>query len=346
MMRAFNKGGNRPSFFFFMPALLLMTMSLAACAPRVQPYVDPTIPPAISVPHHALLTGGGAVLPLRSWEPGGETKAIIIALHGFNDYSNAFVNPGHYFSDRGIALYAYDQRGFGATGEHGIWAGRDNLVQDLRQMVLAMRAEKPGVPIYLLGESMGGAVVINALADPDFPKVEGAILSAPAVWGSETMPLVYRAALWMGAHTIPWMQVSGSGLKILASDNVPMLRQMGRDPLIIKKTRMDSIYGIVSLMDDAYERAKDVKTPMLLLYGMNDQVIPRKPILEVTDRFDAPYKLVYYPAGFHMLMRDLGSEVVMNDMIAWIDNRHAFLPSGYDLNWRPLMNPMESEDDE
>lgn len=323
--------------------VLVAGLCVFGCTPRVQPYAAPQEEP--DVVEESLVTGSAAVLPLRSWMPedGTPLKAVIVALHGFNDYSNAFVNPGHYFSARGIGMYAYDQRGFGATQERGIWAGRENLISDLRQMVKVARAKHPSVPLYVMGESMGGAVVINALAEPDFPAVDGAILSAPAVWGSDTMPWFYRSVLWLGAHTIPWKEMSGSGLKIIASDNFPLLRQMGADPLIIKETRLDAIYGIVNLMDDAARKAQDVKTPLLLLYGMNDQVIPPKPINDVADAFTTNYKLVYYPEGFHMLMRDLGSEVVMNDVIAWIDDRYAFLPSGYDLNWRPLLSQQGNE---
>lgn len=320
-------------------SLLLTGILLYAggCAPRVQQYDPPHAMPQIV--NNALLTGSSKVLPVRHWLPedGQEAKAVIVAVHGFNDYSNAFVNPGHYFAMHGVAVYAYDQRGFGATEERGIWAGKQNLTADLRQMVLAVRDMHPGVPLYLLGESMGGAVVINALAEEEFPEVSGAILSAPAVWGSDAMPAFYRALLWTGAHTLPWKELTGSNLKILATNNIPLLRQMGRDPLVIKKTRLDAIYGIVQLMDDAYDNAAKVGVPLLVLYGMNDQVIPSGPIMHVADTLTTRYKLVYYPKGFHMLLRDLTSEVVMDDVIAWVDNPDGFLPSGYDLNWRALM---------
>jgi alpha-beta hydrolase superfamily lysophospholipase len=308
-----------------------------ACAPRVQDYTTPHATPQIV--QHKLLTGSSKLLPVRYWLPkeGERLNAVIVALHGFNDYSNAFVNPGYYFSARNIGVYAYDQRGFGDTDQRGIWAGKENLIGDLRQMVLAVRELHPDVPLYVLGESMGGAVVINALAEPDFPKIDGAILSAPAVWGSDAMPPLYRAALWTGAHVTPWLEVTGSNLKILATNNIPLLRQMGRDPLIIKETRLDAIYGIMQLMDDAYVKAQDIKTPLMLLYGMNDQVIPTRPIFEVADTLTTRYKLVYYPRGFHMLLRDLTSEVVMDDIIAWVNEPNGFLPSGYDLNWRGLM---------
>src|SRR5215469_3729123 len=56
----------------------------------------------------------GQVLPLRKWLPKGEVKAVLLALHGFNDYSNAFEASGEAWAKQGIATYAYDQRGFGA----------------------------------------------------------------------------------------------------------------------------------------------------------------------------------------------------------------------------------------
>lgn len=317
--------------------LWVVAILASACAPRVQIYTTPHATPLIV--NDQLLTGSSKVLPVRSWLPeeGQPIEAVVVAVHGFNDYSNAFVNPGYYLSAHNVAVYAYDQRGFGDTDERGIWAGKENLISDLQQMVLAVRELHPDAPLYVLGESMGGAVVINALSEEDFPDVDGAILSAPAVWGSKAMPTLYRAALWAGAHTLPWMEVTGSNLNILATNNIPLLRQMGRDPLIIKATRLDAIYGIVQLMDDAYVKARNIKVPLLMLYGMNDQVIPTKPIFEVADTLTTRYKLVYYPRGFHMLLRDLTSEVVMDDVIAWVEEPSGFLPSGYDLNWRGLM---------
>lgn len=330
-------------FWSLWAVLGMVALSAGACAPRVQSFTEPHATPQIV--NEKLLTGSNKVLPVRAWLPAEEQplKAVIVALHGFNDYSNAFVNPGYYFSARGIAVYAYDQRGFGDTEERGIWAGKDNLMADLKQMVLAVRELHPDAPLYVLGESMGGAVVINALGTQDFPPVDGAILSAPAVWGSKAMPAFYRAALWTGAHTVPWMELTGSNLNILATNNIPLLRQMGRDPLIIKETRIDAIYGIVGLMDDAYRNAEKVDVPLLLLYGMNDQVIPDKPIFDVADTLTTRYKLAYYPKGFHMLLRDLTSEVVMDDIIAWVEDPHGFLPSGYDLNWRMLIARGEGE---
>ena len=70
------------------------------------------------------------MLPLRKWLPDGAVKAVILALHGFNDYSDAFEGPGEVWANRGIATYAFDQRGFGAAPGHGLWAGAEQLAGD------------------------------------------------------------------------------------------------------------------------------------------------------------------------------------------------------------------------
>jgi alpha-beta hydrolase superfamily lysophospholipase len=316
---------------------LVAVCTLTACAPAEQRYRKSADAPRLTATH--LVTGDGHRLPVTRWLPKGDAapKAVIVALHGFNDYSNAFAIPGKYFRRRGVALYAYDQRGFGRTRYHGVWAGQSNLTRDLRQMVQVVAKRHPGVPLFLLGESMGGAVVVATLAATPPPEVKGAILTAPAVWGDETMNALYRNTLWLAAHTMPRMRLSGRGLKILASDNIEMLRAMSKDPLIIKRTRVDAVYGIVRLMDTAYRKIGKIQTPLLLLYGANDQVIPKDSVQRAIRRIAAPLHSAYYPEGYHMLLRDLKGRVVQKDILAWIGNPYHMLPSGYDRECRKRM---------
>ena len=78
-----------------------------------------------------LIAADGFELPMRSWLPAhGHVRAAVVALHGYNDYSNAFDGAGREFATAGIATYAYDQRGFGATRNRGVWAGTPTLVSD------------------------------------------------------------------------------------------------------------------------------------------------------------------------------------------------------------------------
>ncbi len=314
-------------------ALLAAVLLIAGCAPKVIGPGPPVRPPALE--GDALVTADGLRLPLRRWSPEpAPARAVIVALHGFNDYSNAFAMPAAFWARHGIVTYAYDQRGFGAAPNRGFWPGTAALVDDLRSMVRLARARHPGLPVYALGESMGGAVVMTALAGADPPPVDGAILAAPAVWGRQTMDIFKRAALWLGTYTLPWLTVSGRGLGITPSDNVEMLKALAADPLVIKETRIDAIHGVVDLMDAAFEAASRLTAPVLILYGARDEVIPKEPTIRMIERLPpappARRRIAIYREGYHMLLRDLEAETVWRDVLHWIEDPASPLPSGAD----------------
>ena len=325
---------------------LALALLLAGCAPRLMPPgPGATDPPALTLAAPsagAFLTADGLSLPLAVWRPEGPVKAAVLALHGFNDYANAFAMPGPFLAAQGIVVYAYDQRGFGHSPNAGMWAGTDVLAGDLRAALRLVAALHPGVPLYALGESMGGAVVLAALAHDPLPELAGVILVAPAARGRAALPGYQQAVLWLTAHTVPWLNLTTEGLDILPSDNRAMLRAFSADPLVIKGSRVDAVWGLVDLMDRALDAAPVDRQRTLLLYGRRDEVIPPPGLHKLLERLPADDRTVaLYPEGYHMLLRDLQREVVWRDIIAWIDG--APLPSGADrgppLAAAPLLRP-------
>ncbi|MFO0390012.1 MAG: lysophospholipase [Alphaproteobacteria bacterium] len=301
--------------------LLAMTgIFVASCTPKEQPFND--IPShEVVMREDVFIASDGAKLPYRKWLPNGKPKAVVLALHGFNDYSKAFEGAGEYLSARRIAVYAYDQRGFGKTEHTGIWAGEKNYISDVKQWVEHLARRHKSTPIYIMGESMGGAVAVLASAQPDFPEVAGVILVAPALWGGDAFNPLYRLSIIFSAHTFPYYELTGRGLKIQASDNIEMLKAMSKDPLIIKSTRVDAVYGVVNLMDAAYEAIPQGKTPILFLYGEMDQVIPPVAMRNALPRFLAPVYCISYPQGYHMLLRDLNGAERMRNINDWIGKK-------------------------
>ncbi|BBK34105.1 alpha-beta hydrolase superfamily lysophospholipase [Stella humosa] len=315
--------------------LLLAVAVLPACAPG---YVLPG--PSLNEPElekSELVTADGLRLPMRVWSPGEEPRAIIVALHGFNDHSTAFEMPAVEWARHGIATYAYDQRGFGSAPNTGRWPGMAALARDAGTAIRLVRARHPGLPVYLLGESMGGAIAMVALTGADAPPVDGAILVAPAVWGRQTMGLGKRLALATISSTMPWLTLSGRGLGYRPSDNEDMLRAFSRDPLVIKETRADTVKGLVDLMDAALAASARFRTPALILYGEKDQIVPREPTALMLSRLAGAadrQRVAVYPEGWHMLLRDLQAQVVWADIRAWIEDPAAPLPSGADRDAR------------
>jgi len=282
----------------------------------------------------------GLSLPVRRWLPTETPKAVVLALHGFNDYAKAFdsvpagsVGTGPYLAAQGFAVYAYDQRGFGAAPYAGLWPGEETLTGDFRDFANVLRRVHPGLPIYGLGESMGGAVIMAAVAEAKTPPVDGVILAAPAVWARSTMPIYYRVPLWLGARLLPGLKPNGRGLGRQASDNIDLLRHNSRDPLFIKDTRIDAIYGITNLMDTALVSPPKIGVPTLYLYGAKDQIIPRLPTLQAIEAFPQDEKILrtaFYPNGWHIVLRDKDAATVLKDVAAFMTNPKAPLPSGAD----------------
>lgn len=299
----------------------LAVLLLSACAaPYVQPPATNDSVPSLN-DRYAVMSDGYR-LPLRRWKTIGNSRAVVLAIHGLNDYSNAFASTGEYLAARGITLLAYDQRGFGATNAQGLWHGTRQLVDDARSMTRLIRQSYPDQPLYLIGESMGGGVILALLARYR-PDINGVILLAPAVWSRNSMLIYQRFALWLAAHTIPSKQLTGKGLGIRHSDNTDMLRALGRDLLVIKATRVDVLYGVSNLMDAAVKGAPSVNYEMLILYGKNDGIIPKKPtcnwLRNLADgAHTAHWDTVVYNHGYHMLTRDLQAAVVLEDIADWI----------------------------
>lgn len=312
-------------------------LTLSACAPHVQGALAP--PPGFAGPRleaDAFVVQDGARLPCRLWAPqeaAPEPWAAVIALHGMNDHHMAWNLAGPAWAAMGIAVYACDQRGFGAAPGRGVWAGEALMAEDLRTMTALVRARHPGAVIGVVGESMGGAVAVSAFASDRPPDAERLILLAPAVWGWSSQGVFNRASLWLAARLMGGLAVEPPDFavrSIRASDNTDELIRMSRDPGFIRATRFDALSGLVDLMESASRKLGGVKGPALVMYGAHDQIITPGPMRLALRRAGAPPNLrtAFYPEGWHLLNRDLQAHRVYADAAAFLRDAAAALPSG------------------
>lgn len=102
-----------------------------------------------------------------------------------------------------------------------------------------------------------------------------------------------------------------------------MLRKLGKDPLVMKETRIEVLYGLSNLMDKAFDSAGRIRASSLILYGEKDEVIPRQPVFDFYKRLPSEslggQRMILYENGYHMLLRDLQAEKVLTDIVAWIN---------------------------
>ncbi len=279
---------------------------------------------------NAFHAADGADLPLRSWLPEGKPRAAVVALHGFADYSASYRNPAALWAQGGVATFAYDQRGFGGAPHVSRWSGTGQMVTDAIDAVAAVRARYPGIPVFLAGESMGGAIAIAATTGPHPAHVDGVILISPAVWEHSLLGTIERWALWFAETTAPGLWLTAPpGLHIHPSDNIEMLRGLSRDSLVQKGARADTTAGLMDLMDRAGGAVGRIRLPTLVLYGAHEEVLPHSAVTAFIARLPADnVRVALYPKGYHLLLRDLNGDIVAKDVLTWIENRTAPLPSG------------------
>jgi len=311
----------------------LTCCSLAACVvdPRVQTSSNETDEARIEA--DVVVTPDGERLPWRAWLPeGAAPRAVIAAVHGLGDYAESFESVGPFLTAKGFAVYAFDQRGFGRTAQRGIWAGGDRMADDVHEVARLLRLRHPGVPLYGLGESMGGAVLLRALQRHPPGWIDGAALMAPAVWGRAEMPWYARAPLRVLAHSWRGMKVSGRVTPRSPTDDEQALRQRRADPLVIHRMRVDVLWGLADLMDAATAEPAPTAVPLLVLYGAHDEIVPPEPTCAwvASQAPDEHRTLAFYPDGWHMLTRDRNAQTVLTDLAAWFERPGASMPSGAD----------------
>ncbi|WP_165585494.1 alpha/beta fold hydrolase [Roseococcus sp. SYP-B2431] len=335
-------------------ALFLALLSLSACAPVVipagpptrqagiEPFVAPPMPwypwpsyalapspprpqPSGPMPEATLVMTDGTHLPLRVWRPEGPPRFVVLALHGLTDHGGNFLlEGGPLLTAGGATVYAYDQRGFGWNRARGYWPGADTLIADARDALRLIRARHPGVPIFLLGESMGGAVALAARPTD----VDGVILSSPGVWGGPYLSGFLRTLLWGASHAIGPLAVPASAAGITASDNMEALRRFSSDPLILRNVRMDMVAGVVELMDRAVAALPHccAEVPVLLMVGGKDQVVPVSIARRALRDAHVP-RVAYYPDGWHLLLRDSIRADIARDILAFMERPRQPLPA-------------------
>ncbi len=311
---------------------LLMTLAggsgLSGCAAtrRLPP------PPARPMPvaDLAFAMPDGAVLPARAWRPDGAPRGVVLALHGFGDSRDAFALPAPALAADGLLVVAPDQRGFGATATRGHWAGTDRMVADAAAVLRGLRAAWPGLPVTVMGESMGGAVAMLLAAGPDAP--DATVLVSPAVWTRAQLGLVLRTGLFVATALLPDHEVTGGEvpLHLVACDNRDALLQLYYDPLTLHGTSFAALDGLVTLMDRAAAAAPALHGRVLILDGARDQIVPPAATAATWARLPPSVRRAYYPGGYHMLLRDRDRALPVADIVAWLHRPDAWLPSGAD----------------
>jgi alpha-beta hydrolase superfamily lysophospholipase len=262
-------------------------------------------------------SGEAFSLRRRSWLA-DEPRRVLVIVHGLAEHSARYDHVGRYFAARGFAVHAFDQRGHGESGGPRVHApSMDALLDDIEALLALVRDEHPGLPVVLLGHSMGGLEVATLLVRRE-PTLAAAVLSGPAlrVSGGGLRLALARVLSWV----VPRMQIpSGISPEAISRDPQVVADYVG-DPLI--PTTLSVGLG-AALIDGARSlegSGGDVSMPLLIVHGEADSLCD----VEGSRAFLADVRtpssaLRTYPELRHEVFNEPEREAVLADVAEWLD---------------------------
>jgi acylglycerol lipase len=266
--------------------------------------------------------GAGRVrLFCRHARPFGAPRALLVALHGLGDHSGLYPMLPDAFVPLGIEIFAPDLRGNGRSpGQRAYLESWGELREDLRRLMIRIRAEHPTVPLFLLGNSLGGLVALDyALHHPE--GVRGVIaVSTPL--GDLGVP---RPLMALGRVLSRWWPRfsldTGMDLSGLARDPEVVERVL-HDPLFHRKGTARLSTEVTATIQRVQAGAGGFPVPLLLLHGGADRMVPPDGSRRFVGATGQPDRtLIEYPRAYHALLADEGGDRVLQDIAEWMAGR-------------------------
>jgi alpha-beta hydrolase superfamily lysophospholipase len=265
---------------------------------------------------------GGIRLHTVAWEI-DRPRCAILVVHGHGEHSGRYEDFAECMAERGCSVYAFDQRGHGRSeGRRGHARSMDVLLQDVdrvRNHVAGLAGA--GVPLVLLGQSMGG--LIGLRYQQEFaPPVNGLVLVAPWLatamkvprWKSLATPLLSRLLPALPFRTrLDPEHLSRDPAEVAAY----------RDDPLVHDTITPRLFSEIAMaMGQAPVRAERLRVPVLLVVGDDDPIVdtPRS-LAFVRSLSTVDVSILCYRGLRHAPLHEPERGRVIRDIAAWLDGR-------------------------
>jgi acylglycerol lipase len=242
----------------------------------------------------------------------------LLLVHGLAEHSGRYEHVGAWFAARGCAVHAYDQQGHGrSAGIRGHVRRFSDYLDDLEAMLRFVRERHPGLPIVLVGHSMGG-LVVAAFARERGPEVAGIVTSGAALRLADAVSGAKVFAVRVLARLLPRMrfdtQLDPAGLSRVSE----VVRAYVDDPLVFRKITMSLAKELFGAIRRTAEGARDVRLPALLLHGEADPICPAEASRRFFAQLGAAEKqLRIYSGLLHEIFNEPERESVFEDVFDW-----------------------------
>jgi len=256
------------------------------------------------------------------WRPDGAPTGILLLAHGLGEHARRYDHVVERLVGLGLVVYAPDHRGHGRSGGKRIelrdWS---EFIDDLHQLSAIAITENPGLPRFLLGHSMGGAIALTyALDHPD--ELAGLIVSAPAVVVTAGKPTFVVEIGKIIGRFAPNVPVETLDAKAVSRDPA-VVAAYESDPLVYHgKVKAGIARGMVTAAESFPARLPSLTMPTLVLHGTEDRLADVSGSRMIAERAGSPdLTLKTYDGLFHEVFNEPEQEKVLDDVVDWLRPR-------------------------
>ena len=273
--------------------------------------------PTVNVSEGSFQGVGGLNIFTRTWRPEGDPRGVVVIVHGFNSHSGQYHWVADQLTATGFAVYALDHRGRGRSdGERFYVEKMEDYVDDVATLVNHAKSENPGLPVFVLGHSAGGVISCTYTLDHQ-SEIDGLICESFAY--ELPVPDLALSFLKGLSYITPHTHVFSLKNEDFSRDP-EVVAALNNDPLVKGESQPAQTAKVMINADNRLrEEFPLIKLPVLILHGTEDKATKpsgSRHFYEQAGSTDKTLKL--YEGHYHDLLADVGREIVIADIQAWI----------------------------
>jgi acylglycerol lipase len=257
----------------------------------------------------------------QAWLPDRDLKAVVMLIHGLGEHSGRYAHVADALTDVGYGVHALDHRGHGKSdGKRAFVKSYDEFMTDLVQFRTLVEGEHPGVPLVVLGHSMGGNLAVGHALDHQ-EGITGLALSGAALQVGDDLSPGKLKAFRIIAKIAPGFRPEGLSADAISRDP-SVVAAYQNDPLVFTgKISAGLGAALIGAMERFPARYRELTLPIVVMHGTDDQLasIDGSKAL-VAAAVNARITVHYYDGLYHEIFNEPERAEVHADLVSWIDS--------------------------
>jgi alpha-beta hydrolase superfamily lysophospholipase len=252
--------------------------------------------------------------------PSTDSKASVSIVHGIGEHIGRYETITNYLNQAGYATVMIDLRGHGKSeGKKGHSPSYENLLDDVSLLLNETKKRFPAIPQFLLGHSMGGALVLNYCLKRK-PDVTGVISLSPGLRTYAPTPS-WKISIAHFLRSVSPSMTLHNGVKAV---------NLTRDKKIVEKTLNDPLYhfkisahlglDVIEQGEWTIEHANEWALPLLLMHGTGDRLTSPEASVEFASRSGKSCALKLWDGLYHELQNEPEKEKVLDFLVDWLND--------------------------